>query len=395
MTMAAASLDSLTVGATPTSVTIGQTTTVNLIWTTTVSSDGNVTAPIIASSTSGTYLNGLGGNVTTLSFNYGQTNNLNNAPHLFPESIIISAALSNQADTQGLTTIQYQRSFSLAEGTIPSGTLIATATINLLPAPTPPPALAGTASDPGILNIDRMALKFNDNSSIKLVKPKTVLSAVSEIRYTGTGLFDAIWEVAMPTSTLGNQQIDRLIYTPLRSVRQFLGAGGRIYLQSPILPSDIQGNYILRLRVREPSSLGFTQPVLRYSVNESGDTTVRRDLPPVKVSTPKNNSLLNSDTRFTWQSVRGAKAYQLELYLADDKKPLSSELSQITYDETSIVKKSLATGILVPGKKTSLSIGTLSRQHLRPRENYLWRIIAIGQSGEIISTSPIRIIKTP
>jgi len=393
---AAATFDNLTVNAAPTSVTIGQTSTVNVSWTTTVSSDLNVTGNIIASSPTGTYSNGLGNVINTLSYSYGQTNGLAGAIHVFNEPLILSAALTSQAATLGLTSIQYQRTFTLVEGTIISGTLQATATINLV---TPPAAAVPPGNSQSVLSIDRIALRFNDNSTVRLVRPEALISAVAEIRYNGTGLLDAIWEVATPASTLGGQSVDRLIYTPLRSVRQYLGAGGVIYLQSPRLPAAAQGNYVVRLRVRQPTNLGFNLPILRYAVNPEGAALPGEKRPPLRLSAPANNALLQADTHFRWQAVRGARAYQLELYLAKDHRRPStqpgSEPGKLGYDETSIDKQAPATGLLVPGRKTSLSIGALSRQHLRHGETYLWRILAIGAEGRIISSSPIREIRIP
>lgn len=306
------------------------------------------------------------------------------------ESFTIPPIVLNTAQRQNLTTIYYYREFdNVAEGL----TGPAFVQINFTQAPTPTPSLPTNTQS--ILTLERIALRFNDNSVVKLVKSDSLISAVAEIRYSGTGLLDAIWEVATPASTLGAQSTDRLIYTPLRSVRQYLGAGGRIYLQSPRLPSDAQGNYVVRLRVRQPATLNFTQPILRYGVNESGDELPGDKRPPITVSAPANNALLQADTLFRWQPVRGARAYQLELYLAKDHRSLSSELSTRGYDETSIEKQSPASGLLVPGKKTSLTIGVLSRQHLRHGETYLWRILAIGNDGQILSSSPVREIRIP
>jgi hypothetical protein len=141
--------------------------------------------------------------------------------------------------------------------------------------------------------------------------------------------------------------------------------------------------------------LSFTQPILRYSVNQGAEATGPRKMKPVKLREPADNALLRGETRFRWQPVRGARAYQLELYLSPEKHSPSSEIDSETYDETSIAKQRPASGVLVPGKKTSLSIGALSRQHLRHGETYLWRIVAIDKRGQILTSSPVRKIRIP
>lgn len=399
-TFAAATLDNLTVSASTSSVTIGQNSTISINWTSFVSSDANVTGNIVAASSAGSYGNRLGTVRNTLSYNYGQTNGLASAPHVFNETLIIPASLISQAASLGLTVISYTRSFTVTEGGTPQGTLQATVELLLVQPPPPPNTNGATSANPAAseLNLQRLSLGFNDSSIVKVVKPKTQLNAVAQINYTGTGLLDALWKVALPASTQGVRDENRLIYIPLRSVRQYLGAGGRIFLQSPKLPTDMRGNYVLTLEVRPGNqvNIDFAQPViLRYAVGDGGDIVGPHKQAPIRISFPRDKALLTERTEFKWQPVPGARAYQLELYLPNRRGPMNSELSDATYDDTSIADKTPDTGLLVPGKRTSLNIGALSRQHLKHGETYLWRIIAIGHDGTIISSSAIREIRIP
>jgi hypothetical protein len=285
-----------------------------------------------------------------------------------PESITVPAAAYDAARQNNLTTIYYARRFTTTEGT----TVYAFLQINLtFPATNPNAAL----------NISRVALRFSDNTSVKVIQPDTHIMAVADISYTGSGLFDAMWEIAEPVSTMGQP-----VFVPIQPVRQFLVAGGRVYLQTPVLPTQKQGLHILRLRVIQPA-LNFTAPILQYSVSTQGDISSLPTLPPVRINAPLDNALLAADTRFEWQPVKSAHAYQLELFLP--------EQAGLKPDEAAIAKRAPASGMMVPAKRNSLTLGELSRNKLRPNTTYYWRVIAIGNSGQILSSSALREIRIP
>ena len=284
------------------------------------------------------------------------------------EFITVPAAAYEAARQNNLTTIYYARRFTTTEGT----TVFAFLQINLaFPAANPNAALS----------LSRVALRFSDNTSVKVIKPDTHLMALADISYTGSGLLDAMWEIAEPVSTLGQP-----VFVPIQPVRQFLVAGGRVYLQTPPLPTQKQGLHILRLIVTQPTP-GFTLPILQYAVNPDGDVAGALVLPPVRINSPPDNALLARDTQFNWQAVKGARAYQLELFLP--------EQSGLKPDDAAITKHSPATGVMVPAKKNTLLLGELSRNKLRPNTTYYWRILAIGDGGQILSASALREIRIP
>jgi hypothetical protein len=291
-----------------------------------------------------------------------------------PENIQIPQLVLDAAQTAKLQSIYYIRSFSgnpcAPQASCPYTTNAAPVQINL------------AISNPNAtLNINRIALRFSDNTSVKVIAPETSLTALADISFNGSGLFDAMWEIAEPVSTIGQP-----VFVPMRPVRQFLVAGGRVYLQTPPLPTQKQGLHILRLRVTQPT-LNFATPVLQFSVNPQGDISVAPAQPPVRINSPVDNALLAGDTRFDWQPVKGARAYQLDLFLP--------EQSGLKPDDAAIAKRPPATGIMVPGKRNSLALGELSRSHLRPGTTYYWRILAIGDKGQILSTSALREIRIP
>ena len=337
------------------------------------------------SSTVGTFINPATGKpisadniVSTLNINCvigAQSILCNTAPESFtlPHSVIAGA------QKLGITTINYSRTFT--DGT-PS---TATVKINLLNTN---------------LSISRESLRFYDNSNYKLVKPTSRLYASAELKYTGTGLLDAFWEVA----ELKNNII-KPIYTRLSSLRKYLGAGGRITLQSPQLPTFTTGQYIVRLQILKTSSnpqgVIFTNylpeglPVLRYNVIGNATNKSASSLSLLKTKSPHNNTLLQTDTIFSWQAVKGTKAYQLELYLENKDSFLNDSDINLPIDDSIIKNQKPATGLLIPAKKTSLMLSTLAIDMLMPQKTYYWRIIAIGKNGQLLSTSLIKKIRIP
>jgi hypothetical protein len=307
-----------------------------------------------------------------------------------PEFINIPADVLATLDEIGLTTIYYNRTFS--DGVSATGSI----QINLINSPATNPERT--------LHITRESLRFNDNTIVKVIKPNSRISAIAELNFTGTGLLDAFWEYATPASTRG-----RAIFIRLGSVRRYLGVGGRVILQSPPLPTDLTGQYVLRLQIRKtlsnPNGVEFTSnlpdglPLLRYSVNNQGGSDVVYELPPIKTFFPAGNATLQTDTRFNWQAVKNAKAYQLELYLPDEhKRPIISPSTNINdrrIDDSVIENKKPSTGLLIPATKTSLALSVLSRKALKRGSTYYWRIIAIGIDGRILTTSSLKQIRTP
>ena len=252
-----------------------------------------------------------------------------------------------------------------------------------------PPANGGNGSGgallpntESVLTLSRIALRFSDNSIARLIPPGAGLSAVAEINYSGTGLLDAVWEIADPSSTRGGAPF----YIPVKVVRQYLGVGGRIYLQSPALPSRRSGDYLLRLSIRQPAGSPAV-PVIRYTVTASADSLQDSRRPPVKLLGPSPGALLTEAVRFSWRGVEGATAYQLELYPApgNGSRP----------DDAAIDDDTPASGILVPGNTTGIGLGALSRSHLRHGRTYYWRVLAIGAKGRLLSRSPLREIRAP
>ncbi len=322
------------------------------------------------------------------------------------EIVTIPADVLAFAQVNGLTTIYYNRTFS--DGFAATNSLQMNLNFSAPPPGTPPPApgipTVSPVNSERILSITRETLRFSDHSTVKFTKPDTHITAVAELKFTGTGLLDAFWEYATPSSTTG-----RAIFIRMNSIRRYLGAGGRVILQSPPLPTDVTGQYLVRLQilrtVSNPNGVEFTNnlpdglPALRYTIGRKGAGSAVYTLPPIKTQFPLNNAFLEADTRFNWQSVKNAKAYQLELYLPEKfKRPNinpSTNIGTRPIDEAVIENKKPSTGLLIPATETSLALSTLSREALKRGQTYYWRIIAIGADGQVLTSSVLKEIRTP
>lgn len=203
-----------------------------------------------------------------------------------------------------------------------------------------------------------------------------------------------MWEIAEPATTSGTP-----IYRPLLQVREYLTLGDAKILKSPPLPSGTIGLHLVRLRVIDPI-VPFTTPVIRYFVAEG---RVGKELPPdpVGVTSPVPFALYAPDTLFAWESHKGARAYQLEVYRTD--RDPATELPDLgggdrtpkPSDVAAALRQAPVTGMLVPGNQTTTTLSLNARQRLTPGRAYLWRVLVISDDGTVIGQSPMREMRTP
>jgi hypothetical protein len=239
-------------------------------------------------------------------------------------------------------------------------------------------------------SLSGMSLSFDNGAVVRLLGQKEKLYALADINFSGTGLLQGSWEVADPASTAGEP-----IYRPLLTVRQYLAGSDKQTLRSPDLPTDSSGLYLVRLRITDPVP-GFDQPVLRYFVS-SGKPGEILPIMPIGLVTPPHLTLLAPDTVFAWEAIRGARAYQIELYAramtpADKLPSLGDDVSKAPPTLPSTLPVS---GMLVVGVQTQTALSATARSHLQPGQAYLWRVLAIGGDGSIVGKSPVREIRLP
>lgn len=224
----------------------------------------------------------------------------------------------------------------------------------------------------GPLALARVSLRFSDGARRRVVGTDQPLRALAEVSYSGAGLLQAVWEVASPPSTSG-----QAVYRPLRFVRQYLMPGGHVVLQSPPLPVAAGGRHVVRLRVQTPL-IDSAPLTLEYNVNPALHGT-REALHTLSLRTPEGGASLDAATRFAWQPVAAARAYQLEFHAVDglpDSQPPQG-------------------GMLVPAATTRVALSALARAHLQSGRSYRWRVLAIGKDGRVLAESDLRELLVP
>jgi hypothetical protein len=293
-----------------------------------------------------------------------------------PRSVIQAMSRARDVNGNPLSAFVLLRNFTDDSFSIVS------ATVNLY--------LSG-GSSASLLQIDRLALTFDDLSTVRLVPREETLKALLDIQFSGSGQLRGVWELATPASTLGEP-----VYTNLRLVRQALVGNQTTRIESPELPTSEEGVYLLRFRVTEPET-GFEPVYIRYLVT----TAKAVESPPLNVQplTPGNGALISEETRFAWRGVDEAKAWQLEIY----EKPASNALdqlpdlgsAQVESRKTPQIEGPPATGMLLPGGTRDIPLSKMARAHLKSGQGYWWRVRAIDSEGKVIGESPLVEFRTP
>ncbi|WP_145999183.1 hypothetical protein [Oceanicoccus sp. KOV_DT_Chl] len=92
--------------------------------------------------------------------------------------------------------------------------------------------------------INTVALEFDDNNNIVMAGLNENLQAKLTVVYSGVGLLEGRWLVAEPGSTEAQP-----IYRTLKLVRQNLNTKQRSFIESPELPTNRAGKYLLQFCV--------------------------------------------------------------------------------------------------------------------------------------------------
>jgi hypothetical protein len=233
-------------------VPLGQSASVDVIWNITRDNTTANVGPTVTS-TGGTFRAGgaTGPILGTVSTVLSQAKPVIGTTTAFKmkEVVRVPSALVFQAQKRGATQIVYARSFVDCAACSAGSTTIVL------------PITSGTAAGFGI---SRLQLRFEDGSPTQLVQRNTTLQVFADINFSGTGLLEATWELAGPTSTAGEPT-----FRTVQTVRRYLVAGASpATLSSPVVPTNDLGLYLVTLRVSSPE-LSFEQPTIRYFVGES------------------------------------------------------------------------------------------------------------------------------
>lgn len=286
----------------------------------------------------------------------------------FPESVLVPSDVVFRALKLGYNVINYTRVFDDGSGPV-NGHFTITIRSS---------AAAG-------FNVTRIALAFDNGSSVRVAALNEKIQVSAEIGFTGSGSLQGLWEVAGPVAA------GQPFFRPLAPVHQPLTMGNKQTLASADLPTETAGTYLLRLRITEPKP-GFTEPVLRYVVLGARPAETR----PLAVVAPANDVLLAPDTSFAWEPVRSARLYQLEIYAVSrnltDSLP---DLGAVGAPPATVPETSPLGGVLVAEPDTRTTLSAALRARLTPGARYRWRVVAIGDDGRIVGESATRELRVP
>ncbi len=231
--------------------------------------------------------------------------------------------------------------------------------------------------------ISRLDLKFLDDDSRATVRAvDSRLRAVARVRFTGTGLLQASWRIATPTSTPGNE-----IYRPLRLERRQLTGNGEVELISPPLPTSIQGQYLVALIVEEPG-LGFDTPRLTYAILPPGAPLAEATPLSILVSAPAAEGALALGTKIKWSPSPAVAVYRI-LLLDPAGEPLAPPQEDLQYGAAvrPVTVGDVVAGFYLPGTAKEAGLPALVASRLTPGQRYLLQIQALDGAGLPIAES--------
>jgi len=236
----------------------------------------------------------------------------------------------------------------------------------------------------GQFSIDRVSLAFSDGSLVKVLNPDEKEHAVATVTFTGTGTFKGRWEIARPTSTAGRLTFvnKRYITMNLSGASGVLAGGGghKVEITSPVLETDMSGQYVIRLVITDPDVGGETV-ALAYQVNlpSVGAIPIGPDaVPEIGILLPRGKPEVTQGTTFAWEGVAGSVAYLLEFY-----------------DGPKVAMSRRVSGQVVPDDSTELTLSQVTMENLSPGTNYWWRVVALGPGGGVLGASVMAPVHTP
>lgn len=240
----------------------------------------------------------------------------------------------------------------------------------------------------GLFDITRLALHFDDLSTVRLVPRGDELRAVLDVQFTGSGQLAGVWELADPASTAG-----RPVFRPVHAERTALVGARDVQIRSPSLPTDREGMHLLRFRLTAPET-DFAPVMIRYVVTSEAI----HDRPPVNLhpEAPGDGSLIGPETVFSWHADTPAGAYRLEIYsqVPGDNLRLPDLGGPVDMPPRSVDGPPV-TGMLLPGDVRTTHLSAVVFGRLRPGRGYWWRVRAIGTDGGVIGESPLQEFRTP
>jgi hypothetical protein len=299
------------------------------------------------------------------------------------ETLLIPPDVSNRAFKLNTATFFYRREFqSTADGSTGSSQLTC--------------RLSTTAY--GNFSVGAVTLFFeNQRGQATFTQNERNVRAFAEVRYNGTGLLKAVWEVQEPSSSQ---------FRVLQQVNYHLTYGDRIVFESPSnppLPTILTGRHTLAFRIEQPIS-GFEIPTVTYFVKarEPEDQTTE---PRLQLKVPSDSAVLRPDTAFEWTAAKDAAIVKFSIYekgTLGSVLPVSPSVEPLPDSSALAGSRTLQSppALLVKGVEVfsaSLPADTVTFtprpdqfQRLRPGQWYVWQVQTLDSSGKIQEESSLR-----
>ncbi len=217
---------------------------------------------------------------------------------------------------------------------------------------TPPPAPGTVTTTPTEVSIEQLQLYFDNRlPKISVPRNKTDLQAHAQIRYTGSGIFQAYW-------TVDGRIIDR--------IDKHLISAGTLELSTPDyipLPTLVSGPHSVQLVVTSPALSAATLPKAIYFVTQVDAQAARPEL----IAPTDNYSITSTgDVDFRWFSSTQPDSYRFEILQQDNKKVV---FSAVTKQPQYTLKQSFI------------------RDFLQEGTAYRWQVSALDSTRQVIATS--------
>lgn len=284
------------------------------------------------------------------------------------ETVRVPSGLAQRATELGASLLVYERSWDDTDTAL-SGSLVL--------------VLGGGKG--GAFEAQRVELSFDDGSSLRMVDRGGSLRPRALLSYSGSGVVEAVWEVALAGDTEGVA-----IFQPLQRVRRQLGPGGRVVIDGPSLPTQRAGFHRVRLRLVEPAPT-FTPQSIRYLVAQPAP----REVETLEASGPPEAGRLDAGSRFLWEAQPRAGFYQLEFFEPEPGRS-GPELHAVAPEAPvggPAAAGELVAGVALPAGTLETRVSPATRAHLHPGATYLWRVRAVGSDGRTLAMSPLRTLR--
>lgn len=220
------------------------------------------------------------------------------------------------------------------------------------------------ASSSGAASLVNVNLSFDSKARYSVVDFGAPLSARAEVSIIGRGVIDGRWEIAEPGT--GFRRLSR--------VRRIVGGGRRLVLESPDLPTNRPGIYIVRFvptRGTDDTGLPEIYPEIKYSVQPgggAGNLTLRA---------PQDGSSVSTATVFSWRATSGATLYRLE-FLTGGAGSLNDQSRRVA-------------AVDLPAGNTSARLKPFTLARIKGAgARIYWRVLALDAGGTPLATSTFR-----